>query len=204
MSQYIVGLTGGIGSGKSTVTQFFINLGIDVVDADIVAREVVEPNSPALNAIKQHFGEDILLKDGTLNRPKLRSQVFANEEEKNWLNSLLHPLIRKAMLEQLQACESKYCILVAPLLIENKLNKLVDSVLVIDIDEQTQVKRVLKRDASNKQEIKNIIASQISRPDRLTAADHIIDNQNKDLNCVKNQVDRLHQIFLSQAALAES
>ena len=203
MSQYIVGLTGGIGSGKTTVTQFFIDLGIDIVDADIVARQVVEPSSLALNQIKQHFGDDILQPDGHLNRTKLRSIVFANEDEKLWLNNLLHPLIRESMLNQLQASKSQYCILVAPLLIENKLDKLVNSVLVVDIDEQTQIERVLKRDSSDKQEVKNIIASQVSRSDRLTAAHYVINNQSTDLNEIKSQVEKLHQEFILKAIAAK-
>ena len=199
MSQYIVGLTGGIGSGKTTVTNLFAALDVDIVDADVVAREVVAPDSFALNEIQNHFGSSFILPDGNLDRAKLRTQVFKNSEDKDWLNNLLHPLIRKSMLEQLHACQSEYCILVAPLLIENHLDKLVDTVVVVDIDEQAQVERVLKRDSSSEREIRNIIASQVSRQERISAADHIINNQFTDLAKVKQQVESLHQLFLSEA-----
>lgn len=199
ISKYVVGLTGGIGSGKTTVTDIFTELGIDIVDADLVAREVVEPNTPALKAIKEHFGSSFILDDGTLNRTALRSQVFANEADITWLNNLLHPLIRETMLKQIAACQSNYCILVAPLLIENGLQKLVNRVVVVDVSEQTQLSRVVARDPSSKEEVEQIIASQITRDERLKVADDIIDNESSDRQALKSQIQKLHQKFLQAA-----
>ena len=197
MAKLVIGLTGGIASGKTTVTNMFIDLGIEVVDADIVAREVVEPNSPALNAIKAHFGDDILAFDGSLDRAKLRSIIFDNDSEKQWLNSLLHPLIRSSMTTQLKQCKSQYCILSAPLLLENNLSYLVDRVLVVDVNEQTQLTRAMSRDNNNETLIKNIINSQLSRKERLDKADDIIDNQALSIDALKNKVLSLHQAYLS-------
>ena len=138
---YIVGLTGGIGSGKSTITNLFVELGVPIVDADIVAREVVEKGSPLLAQIAEHFGESILTEEGELNRAKLRKKVFADENEKNWLNNLLHPAIRERMLARLNAQTAPYTLFVVPLLIENKLTTLCDRVLVIDVKPETQIAR---------------------------------------------------------------
>ena len=116
-----IGLTGGIGSGKTTIANMFADLGIDIIDADIVAREVVEPNSPALAHISAHFGPEFIQADGYLDRTRLRSHIFSHEQDKRWLNNLLHPLIRASILAKIQQSESAYCLLVAPLLIENNL-----------------------------------------------------------------------------------
>jgi len=196
ISKYVVGLTGGIGSGKTTVTDIFTELGVDIVDADLVAREVVQPNTPTLKAIEEHFGSHFILDDGTLNRTALRSQVFANEADKTWLNNLLHPLIRETMLKKIAACHSSYCILVAPLLIENGLQNLVNRIVVVDVSEQTQLSRVVARDPSSKEEVERIIASQITRDERLKAADDIIDNESSDRQALKNKIQKLHQKFL--------
>jgi dephospho-CoA kinase len=193
----IIGLTGGIGSGKTAVSETFSRLGIDIVDADIVARDVVAIGTPALTTIVDKFGSDILLADGQLNRQKLRSLVFTNDDNKSWLNSLLHPLIRESMLCELKASTSPYCILVAPLLLENKLQKFVDRVLVVDVSIETQIDRTLTRDKSNRSEIEAIIASQISRADRLAAADDVINNDDITLIELKQQVEKLHQTYLS-------
>lgn len=193
----IIGLTGGIGSGKTAVSDTFSQLGIDIIDADIVARDVVSAGTPALTKIVDKFGVNILLADGQLDRQKLRSLVFGQEEYKNWLNSLLHPLIRESMFCKLKASTSAYCVLVAPLLLENKLQQFVDRVLVVDVSVETQINRTLKRDKSNRNEIEAIIASQISRGDRLAAADDVISNDDITLLDLKQQVEKLHQIYLS-------
>ncbi len=192
----IIGLTGGIGSGKTTVSTLFEELGVDIVDADIVARDVVAIGSPALAQIKQTFGEQVLLADGSLNRAKLRTIVFNNEADKQWLNNLLHPLIREAILTQLKATTSPYCLLVAPLLLENKLETYVDRILVIDVAVETQIERTLTRDTSKRAEIEAIIASQISRENRLAAADDVIDNSTSDFEALKKTVTALHQRYL--------
>ncbi|MGL1958659.1 MAG: dephospho-CoA kinase [Colwellia sp.] len=209
MSNFVVGLTGGIGSGKSTVTEFFIQLGVNVVDADIVARDVVSPDSPALSAISQHFGKAYIQTDGQLNRALLRTRIFSNETDKLWLNNLLHPLIRLHLTKQVNAAKSQYCLLVAPLLIENKLNHLVNKVLVVDVSESTQLQRTLARDNSSAAEIKSIIASQCSRSHRNSFADDIIYNDtNKNTNSdtsnleqIKERVNTLHLQYLTLSTL---
>lgn len=196
MSEFIVGLTGGIGSGKTTVSDMFAELGIDIIDADVVAREVVEPGSDALTDIKQYFGADYINSQGGLDRTKLRTRIFSHPDDKRWLNSLLHPIIRQEMTKQLASAKSKYCILVAPLLLENGLNKLVNQVLVVDINQDTQVMRTLARDPSSTAEIKKIIASQMPRQEKLKLADDIICNENTDLGKLKQNVLILHQNYL--------
>jgi dephospho-CoA kinase len=194
----IVGLTGGIGSGKSEVSRRFEQLGIKVVDADIVAREVVNTGSIALSAISEHFGKNILNADGSLNRAQLRSRIFENPDEKRWLESLLHPIIRKEIVTQLAQSKSPYRILSSPLLFETKQNELVDRVLVVDATENMQLMRASARDSNNKDQIQKIIASQISRTERCAQADDIIKNHG-DLNELDIAVKELHTFYLQLA-----
>ena len=196
-SHLIIGLTGGIGSGKTTVSDQLQALGATIVDADIIAREIVAPGSIALNAITQRYGIDILLADGQLNRAKLRGIIFQSETDKEWLNQLTHPLIRKGIEEAISAPCQTYVVLVAPLLLENGLDKLVDRVVVVDATEEQQVQRTSNRDKRDDDEVKAIIASQISRTERLSKADDIIDNSSKDLGAVQNAVKRLHKKYLT-------
>lgn len=196
MSNFIVGLTGGIGSGKTTVSDMFAKLSVDIIDADIVAREVVAPKSKALAAIKNYFGADFINKDGSLNRTKLRTHIFENPSDKHWLNELLHPIIRQEITAQLASSQSQYSILVAPLLLENGLDKLVNRVLVVDINEQAQVNRTTARDPSSAEEVKKIINSQMLRKDRLNLADDVIDNHDANLDLLKQQVCSFHQKYL--------
>ena len=197
MSKLVIGLTGGIGSGKTTITNYFVELGIEVIDADIIAREVVAINSPALKAIANHFGNDYLLADGQLNRSLLRSRIFSNEADKTWLNNLLHPLIRFNIVKQTKEAKSSYCILVAPLLIENDLLELIDRVLIVDVSETTQISRTLQRDCSSEQEVKAIIASQTSRESRVKVADDIINNDDSSLSEIKTAVLSLDKKYLA-------
>ncbi|MDG6897559.1 dephospho-CoA kinase [Actinobacillus delphinicola] len=201
---YIVGLTGGIGSGKSTIAYLFAALGVPIVDADIVAREVVACGKPALKMIANHFGQEILLADGTLNRTLLRKKIFENPGEKNWLNTLLHPIIRQECLDQLSAIKSPYVLFVVPLLIENGLNNLCQSILVVDVSEETQLNRTCQRDQQSEKLIKKIISSQISRIERLKWATEIIEN-NIDLSenfChLAKEVLTLHHLYLSKSQL---
>ncbi|WP_220720288.1 dephospho-CoA kinase [Agarivorans litoreus] len=199
----IIGLTGGIASGKSQASALFEELGIQVVDADIVARQVVAPQQPALNAISEHFGQTILQSDGSLNRSKLREIVFANKQEKDWLDSLLHPLIRQEMLHQLGQAKGAYKILVAPLLLENQLDKLVDRVLVIDAPVDIQLKRTMERDGVERHQALQIIDAQMNRELKLQAADDVIEN-NSDLVCLKRKVTDLHQFYLDIAKSHDS
>ncbi|OOF41255.1 MULTISPECIES: dephospho-CoA kinase [Rodentibacter] len=199
---YIVGLTGGIGSGKSTIANLFAELGVPIVDADIVAREVVAKDTPLLKKITEHFGKSILLENGELNRPALRQLIFANEAEKNWLNGLLHPAIRKAMLKQLSTQTAPYTLFVVPLLIENKLTELCHRVLVVDVSPETQLMRAAKRDKNNFEQIRQIMNSQVNRTERLKWATEIINNDKElaeNLPHLKQKVLELHRFYLQQA-----
>lgn len=197
MSKLIIGLTGGIGSGKTTITNYFVELGVEIIDADIIAREVVAVDSPALKAIAHHFGNDYLLADGQLNRTLLRSRIFSNEADKIWLNNLLHPLIRFNIVKQTKEAKSPYCLLVAPLLIENNLLELIDRLLIVDVSETTQISRTLLRDCSSEQEVKAIMASQTSREARVNIADDIINNNDSSLSEIKTAVLSLDKKYLA-------
>jgi dephospho-CoA kinase len=196
--RFVVGLTGGIASGKTTVANLFAEYGIQLVDADVIAREVVQKGSKGLTIITEHFGNEILLPDGQLDRAALRSKVFNNEAQRLWLNSLLHPMIRQTMLEQVNTSTSAYVIMVVPLLFENQLDSLVTTTLVVDISPELQISRTMQRDGVSQQQVEHILASQMSRQQRIDKADHIIDNQG-DINLLRSQVARLHQLFLQQA-----
>jgi len=200
MSDYIVGLTGGIGSGKTTIATMFEHLGVTIVDADVVAREVVAVGSIALAEISTRFGEEFILEDGSLNRALLRKKIFSAENDKIWLNNLLHPLIRAQLINQTTAATSQYCLLVVPLLLENKLTAMVNRVLVIDVSEQTQIVRTQQRDHNSIKQIKAIIASQIGRADRLAMADDVIDNEQYSLAPTQNLVLKLHHQYLMLAS----
>ncbi|QYK01109.1 dephospho-CoA kinase [Shewanella psychrotolerans] len=198
MSNFIVGLTGGIGSGKTTVANLFAELGVTLVDADIVSREVVAKGSTGLNKIVEHFGSSILLPTGDLDRAALRERIFSNSQEREWLNSLLHPMIREEMLAQLKKATSPYAILVVPLLFENGLDRLVNCTLVVDISPALQTKRTMDRDSVSAEQVQNIIASQASRADKLARADDVIDNQGT-ISALKSKVALLHNKYLKLA-----
>lgn len=197
--QFIIGVTGGIGCGKSTAVDLFTQKGIDSVDADIVARMVVEPGSEGLAKLIIAFGSEILSEDGSLNRQELRQLVFTDEKKKQSLNDILHPLIRAKMFELLSETKSQYCLLVAPLLFENKLDVYVTRTLVIDIPEDQQLKRTLARDGSDETIIRNIMKAQISREQRRRLADDVIDN-GKDVEYLSHQIDQLHKKYLNLSA----
>ncbi len=194
----IIGLTGGIGSGKTAVSDMLAAKGIDVVDADIVARQVVEPGSSALNQISTEFGQEYIQADGTLNRAKLRETVFSDETAKAKLNGIMQPAIRTELLSQLQSASSDYVILSAPLLFENGLEQYCQRVLVVDVDEQTQVHRASNRDSVTTAQIKSIISSQIARQERLKKATDVIDNTGT-LADLEQQVNEIHQKYLTLA-----
>jgi dephospho-CoA kinase len=173
---HIIGLTGGIGSGKSLVAARFADLGITVVNADTVAREVVAKGEPALEAIREHFGDDILLPTGELDRRKLREIIFNDPAQKKWLENLLHPIIRVRTIEQLNAATSPYVILESPLLLETDQHLMVEKIIVVDVDEATQIARASARDGSDVEQIKRIVATQMPRVEKLQKADFVIDN----------------------------
>ena len=192
---FILGLTGGIGSGKSAASAYFRNQGIVVVDADIVAREVVEPGQPALLAIKQRYGSEALHDDGTLNRAWLRAKVFAEPDERKLLESQTHPRIRDSIIAQLKAATSPYAILESPLLFESGQSELVARTLVIDVPEEIQVERASSRDGNEEEQIRRIIAAQIPRSERLQRADDAVDNSG-NLEALYSQLEPLHQSYL--------
>ncbi|MBW4933816.1 dephospho-CoA kinase [Marinobacter sp. F4206] len=193
----IVGLTGGIGSGKSTVVRMFGDLGIHWVDADDVAREVVEPGTPALKAIAEHFGPDILTGDGALDRAQLRKIVFETPEERAWLEALLHPVIREELVRQLTPDNytQPYTLLVSPLLFETNQHQLVDRAIVVDVPVEVQIDRTMSRDTNSRDQVERIIAAQMPREERLARADAIIDN-NRPIDDVERQVRDLHKRIL--------
>ena len=197
---YIVGVTGGIGSGKSTVANFFAELGIVVVDADIIAGDVVAVGEPALTAISDYFGSEVLAEDESLDRAMLREHIFANPAHRQWLEALLHPLIRERMIAQCQQATSAYCLLVVPLLVENQLTELCQRVLVVDVTPEQQVARTLQRDKTDATQVHAIMKSQASRQQRLSAADDVLDNNNSDLNQLQQRVTELHKQYLALAA----
>ncbi|MDP5292148.1 dephospho-CoA kinase [Oceanimonas sp. CHS3-5] len=196
---YVVGLTGGIGSGKSTVAELFAAQGVDIIDADIIAREVVAPGEPALAAIAEHFGPEVITESGELDRRALRARVFDNPQEKDWLNALLHPVIRERMVAACAASTSPYCLLVVPLLVENNLTGLCNRVLVVDVSPEVQLARTVKRDQAVEAQIRAIMAAQASREQRQAAADDVINNNSPDKAGLLQEVSRLHRQYLSLA-----
>ncbi|HAS6255750.1 TPA: dephospho-CoA kinase [Vibrio vulnificus] len=195
----VIGLTGGIASGKTTVANLFQqHFAIDIVDADIVARQVVAPGSAGLAAIVDHFGADILTCEGELDRGQLRQRIFAHAEEKQWLNALLHPMIHRKMIEDLAQVSSPYALLVVPLLVENQLQTLCDRVLVVDVEEKTQLQRTMDRDGVDEQQVRAILKAQASRHERLALADDVIKNESKDQDLLQ-QITDLHQKYLAMS-----
>lgn len=194
---HVVGLTGGIGSGKSTVARLFGKLGVHWVDADDVARQVVEPGTEALTAIAEHSGAEVLQADGGLNRAWLRQRIFEDVAEKDWLEALLHPIIRQELVRQLNTAGSPYSLLVSPLLLETNQHELVERVVVVDVPESVQFERTMARDDNTREQVERIIAAQMARDKRCSKADAIIDN-NRPLPHVERQVRELHGRFLEE------
>lgn len=201
MKKLVVGITGGIGSGKSAVTDRFAKLGIVVVDADVAARLVVEPGSDALSAIADRFGDDVITTEGTLDRAALRKRVFSDESERHWLEQLTHPLIGEKIREQLEAADSDYAILSSPLLLETSQSDIVDTIVVVDVPETIQVERASRRDTNSEAQIRRIMAAQMPRQERLEKADIVIDNSGS-FEALEKEVKALHQRFVTQAARA--
>ncbi|MDP2501477.1 dephospho-CoA kinase [Vibrio splendidus] len=193
----IIGLSGGIASGKTTVANLFNeHFNIDIVDADIVAREVVAVGSDGLKQITDHFGEAILLEDGSLNRSKLRELIFSDPTEKQWLNDLLHPMIRNKIDSDLSKVTSPYGLLVAPLLVENQMQSMADRVLIVDVPTEVQIERTISRDNVSREQVASILKSQASREQRLAVADDVIKNHTKNQELLP-QITDLHQKYLA-------
>ena len=196
--QYVVGITGGIGSGKSAVTDYLETKGITVVDADKVARVVVEPGTSGLAAIAEHFGSDILLPDGSLDRAALRKVVFDNADERKVLEGITHPRIREEIARQLSEATSPYVVLASPLLLESGQNSFANYVVVVDVPESVQLSRTMARDDNSEQLVKSIMAAQLDRETRLSRADTSISNDGS-LDELYTRVDDLHEDLLARA-----
>lgn len=196
----IIGLTGGIGSGKTAVSDRFKALDVHVVDADIAARIVVEPNKPAWQDIKNYFGTEVLLPDKTLNRAWLRQQIFADTTKRKQLENFTHPRIREEIIRDLNSSTSSYTLLSSPLLIESGQFELVNKTIVVDVDEDTQIERTCARDNNDIEQVKRIIAAQTSRKNRLNHADWVIDNS-QPLDTLDARVHKLHQELLMLATV---
>ncbi len=193
-----IGLTGGIGSGKSTVCRQFAKYGIPVIDTDIIAHDIVKPGEEALTLLTETFGHDILHADGSLNRQALRTLVFQDEAKRRQLEGLLHPLIRRRMQALLKCQTSPYVILAIPLLFEKGWQSEVDRILVVDTTEALQRSRTMARDGMDAQTIQRIMQSQTSRQRRMAEADDIIHND-ADYDKLERQVEALHQHYLKLA-----
>jgi dephospho-CoA kinase len=193
-----VGLTGGIASGKSTVSQLFSTLGADIIDADLIAHQLVEPGQDCLEKIIQTFSKKILLNNGELDRQQLRQVIFSDPEAKQQLEAILHPKIRQQLITQSDNSSSPYCILSVPLLIEAKMTSLVNRILVIEIDADEQLKRLCQRDDISNSQAVDIVAAQSSSQQRTSMADDIIINNNspEELNL---EVENLHKKYLDLA-----
>ena len=196
MKPWVLGLTGGIGSGKSAVVEAFGRLGVDWVDADHAARWVVEPGKPALGVIADRFGETVLAADGSLNRSVLRELVFHDPEQRKWLEELLHPMIRQEIAQHLARATSPYAIMVSPLLVESGQYRQVDRVLVVDVPEALQLERAARRDRCSEAQIQAILSAQISRDERLRHADDVLVND-RDLAWLMCEVEGLHNFYLT-------
>ena len=196
---FVVGLTGGIGSGKSAATAIFEDLGIDIVDADLASREAVLPGSKALDQIQKKFGNEILLEDQSLNRARLREIIFDNSEDKTWLEQLLHPEIRHIIQSKLENSSSEYVILVSPLLFETDQHEFCNTTILIDSSLNSQVSRTSKRDSVSEDSVKKIISAQMSRDDKLKIAKIVIKNDDS-LEQLESNVKKVHENLIKEIA----
>ena len=191
----IIGLTGGIGSGKSAAARHFSELGASVIDADQASREVVKKDQPAFSAIRDYFGDAILKKDGSLNRPKLRTIVFKDVEKRKWLQSLMYPITNNWITDAIEKSRCPYIILMNPLLIESGQYKWCKRIAVVDVSVETQINRTMTRDHNTKEQVESIIAAQIDRAKRLEYADDIISNDQSQKELAE-KVSKLHRLYL--------
>ena len=195
---FMVGLTGGIGSGKSTIANLFSEYGISIIDTDLISHQIIQPDGPAYQTVIDHFGQDILSADNTINRKRLGEIVFSSDKQKKILESILHPLIWVIVKQQVSDSKSPYCIIVVPLLFEGQHQNRFSSILVVDIPVEEQIKRVLNRDNRTRDEVMNIINKQTSRSERLELADEVINNI-EAVNILGSKIKILHEKYLSQA-----
>ena len=193
---FVIGLTGGIGSGKSTVEAEFRRLDIDVIEADTLAREVVAPGEPGLQALVTQLGQDILLADGTLNRRLIRELIFHDPGLRQFVEAVIHPYVQVLIRERLELTTSVYAIVSVPLLLEHNLTAMVNRILVVDTSVELQIARTVARDHVSENDVHAIIATQISREERLARADDIIKNEGT-LEALKESVQKQHLYYLS-------
>ena len=198
MSMFVVGLTGGIGSGKTVASDRFEELGVKVVDADIASRVVVEIGKPALSSIEGQFGSDVISDDGSLNRAKLREIIFKDDKAKSWLESLLHPLIGQHILDEIASATSRYVILVSPLLFETTQFQMCNRTLLIDVPKDIQILRTAKRDKVPESQVEKIIASQMDRDQKISKADDVIVNDG-EIGDLISKIDKIHQRYIELA-----
>ncbi len=192
----VVGLTGGIGSGKSTVATLFAKHGIPIIDADLIARSLTQPHQPAWEKILEHFGPTFLKPDQTLDRQKLREHIFNHPTHRYWLETLLHPLISQQIKNELEKIHAPYCLVVIPLLVETGPYHFIKHILVVDTPEETQILRLKTRDQAKAEDLQKIIATQANREKRLAAADEVVHNTGS-LKDLQMQVEHLHRLYLS-------
>jgi len=198
-----IGLTGGIASGKSTVSDMFADLGVVVIDTDLIAREVVQPGQPALIEIRSFFGDSVFNDNGTLNRSALRQQIFSNDAARVQLEAILHPLIQEETIQRINAASGSYVVIVVPLLADSPLLEHIDRVLVVDCDEATQIERLLARDAETEDQARRMLAAQASREQRLQIADDVIHN-NSTIEAISKQLSAIHDRYVALANLPAS
>lgn len=197
MPPFILGLTGGIASGKSAAADRLASLGATLVDTDLISREVVEPGQPALSQIEQHFGSDVIQEDGSLNRAALRERVFQDPNERQWLEALLHPLIRQTAIDRAVNAKTAIAVVVVPLLFESGHYQEIDASLVIDVPVELQRQRTLNRDGVSEAQVDSILAAQMDRQSRIERADYVISNTGT-LEALYSQVDALYHQLISQ------
>ena len=191
-------MTGGIASGKSLVADLFGNLGVNTVDTDIVAREVAKPGSPALDEIRNAFGDGVIAADGSLDRAAMRDIIFSDSGKRKQLESILHPRIHDASFHQVKRATGSYVIVVVPLLFNSSMKEAMHRILVVDCNEETQIERLMMRDNESREQARRILATQASREERLSIADDVIGNDD-DIESVRLAVTLLHQAYLERA-----
>lgn len=196
---FSIGLTGGIGSGKSTVAKLFAKLGVPVYDTDVMAKDLVAPGTPALQELIDKLGTNIMTESGELNREELKRLIFENDESRELVESILHPKIRQQLLSQINSCDAPYCIAVIPLLAEKNWQNIVDRVLVVDLPEDMQISRASLRDKVPANLISQIMRTQVNRDTRLAHSDDVIDNSQDEAFLI-SQVNKLHQKYLALAS----
>ena len=194
----IIGLTGGIGSGKSVASDKFASLGITVVDADVASRTVVEPGMPALKEIESHFGSEIIAGDGQLDRTKLREIIASDAEERKWLESVLHPRIGEQIAKEISESTSPYTLFVAPLLLETNSQEMCSRVVVVDVPKEVQVERTAERDEVSTDQVEQMVSAQMEREKRLSKADDVLLNTGT-IEELEKKVEELHEKYLQMA-----